>query len=28
MINPDIPMTMPTEARKGWWGRLTGRWLE
>jgi cell division protein FtsA len=28
MINPDIPMTMPQEARKGWWGRLTGRWLE
>ena len=28
MINPDIPMTAPQEARKGWWGRLTGRWLE
>ncbi|HEX2761334.1 MAG TPA: cell division protein FtsA [Rhizomicrobium sp.] len=28
MINPDIPMTTPTEASKGWWGRLTGRWLE
>ena len=28
MINPDIPMTAPAEARKGWWGRLTGRWLE
>ncbi|HEY4275373.1 MAG TPA: cell division protein FtsA [Rhizomicrobium sp.] len=28
MINPDIPMTNPTEERKGWWGRLTGRWLE
>ena len=28
MINPDIPMTNATEESKGWWGRLTGRWLE
>ena len=28
MINPDIPMTTPAEESKGWWGRLTGRWLE
>ena len=28
MINPDIAMNAPAEARKGWWGRLTGRWLE
>jgi cell division protein FtsA len=28
MINPDIPITHPTETTKGWWGRLTGRWLE
>ena len=29
MINPDIAHDrMPQEARKGWLGRLTGRWLE
>src|SRR6201985_1661449 len=28
MLNPDILMTTPTQENKGWWGRLTGRWLE
>jgi cell division protein FtsA len=28
MINPDIPMSAPAQVSKGWWGRLTSRWLE
>jgi cell division protein FtsA len=28
VINPELAMAAEPQASKGWWGRLTGRWLE
>jgi cell division protein FtsA len=28
MINPELALAAEPQAAKGWWGRLTGRWLE
>jgi cell division protein FtsA len=28
VINPELAMAAEPQAAKGWWGRLTGRWLE
>jgi cell division protein FtsA len=28
MINPELAMLPQMQKGKGWWGRLTGRWLE